>query len=51
MSVDIDYLIKQANEIGGAAVEMLDDILVELNVEYNVGYSVKLKINNNKNAE
>jgi hypothetical protein len=49
MTDDIDFLIKQANEIGGTAVKMLDEILVDLDVEYKAGYSVKLKVNNRKN--
>lgn len=51
MSDDIDFLIKQANEIGGSATEMLSKILIDLDVEYKAGYNVKLKVNNNKNAE
>lgn len=51
MSDDIDFLISQANEIGSTATEMLSKILIDIDVEYKTCYSVKLKVNNNKNAE
>lgn len=50
MSDDIDFLINQANEIGGTATKMLSEVLTDLDVEYQAGYTVKLKVNN-KNAE
>ncbi len=51
MGDDIDFLIEKANEIGGEAVEMLEKILIELEVEYKIGYSVKLNISNSRDAK
>jgi hypothetical protein len=49
MEDDLNFLIENANEIGKTATDMLDEILVDLDVEYKAGYSVKLKVNNQKN--
>ncbi len=51
MTDDIDFLIEQANEIGGSATEMLSQILIDLDVEYQAGYNVRLKVTNNKNEK
>jgi len=47
MDNDIQFLMKQANELGGTYTKMLEDIFVELDIDLNV----KLKANNNRSNE